>query len=114
MDDDLLAAFGETVVLLEREEAGRDAMNQPVWEERPAEIPGVLVNFDAGALGDDLRPAGQRTDAVLCFPAGFDRDVRGMDVLVRGLRYSIEWRRPAPEASVVPYGVTAGAVRVDG
>lgn len=114
MDDDLLAAFGEAVVLLERAEAGRDAMNQTVWEERPSEIGGVLVNFSAGELGDDMRPAGQRTDAVLCFPTGFGRGVRGMDVLVRGLRYRIEWCRPAPEANVVPYGVTAGAVRVDG
>lgn len=114
MDENLLAAFGETVVLLEREEAERDAMNQPVWEERPVEVPGVLVNFDAGALGDDLRPAGQRADAVLCFPSGFDRDVRGMEVRVRGLRHCIKWCRPAPEASVVPYGATAGAVRFDG
>lgn len=114
MDDDLLAAFGETVALVECEEVGRDAMNQPVWDERPAEVGGVLVSFSADGLGDDMRPAGQRTDAVLCFPAGFDREVRGMDVLVRGLRYRVEWCRPAPEANVVPYGVTAGAVRVDG
>lgn len=114
MDDDLLAAFGETVALLERAEAGRDAMNQPVWEERPVEVPGVLVNFGASALGDAARPTGQRTDAVLCFPVGFDRDVRGTDALVRGERYRIEWQRPAPRVSVVPYGVTAGAVRIDG
>ena len=115
MDEDLLAAFGEAVFLMEGEGAERDAMNRPVaGEERSIEVSGVLVNFDAGALGDDARPAGQRTDAVLCFPAGFERDVRGMDVLVRGLRYRVEWCRPAPEADVVPYGITAGAVRVDG
>ena len=114
MGDDLLAAFGETVVLLEREEAGRDAMNQPVWEERPSEIGGVLVSFSAGELGDDRRHAGQRTDAVQSLPSGFGRDVGGMDVLVRGLRYRVEWCRPAPERNVVPYGVTAGAVRIDG
>ena len=108
MDEDLLAAFGEAVFLMEGEGAERDAMNRPVaGEERSIEVSGVLVNFDA-------RPAGQRTDAVLCFPAGFERDVRGMDVLVRGLRYRVEWCRPAPEANVVPYGITAGAVRVDG
>lgn len=114
MGEDLLAAFGEAVSVVERAEIGRDPMNSPVRGEDFTEVSGVLVNFDAAALGDDARPAGQRIDAVLCFPAGFERDVRGMNVLVRGLRYRVKWCRPAPEANVVPYGITAGAVRVDG
>lgn len=114
MGDDLLAAFGEEVLLFEPAEAGRDDMNAPVRAWRARAVGGVLVNFSAEALGDDLRPAGQRADAVLCFPAGFREDVRGWEAEVRGLRHRIEWCRPAPASAPVPYGVTAGAVRVDG
>lgn len=114
MDDDLLRGFAETVVLLRRVERGRDPMNAPVFEEVADEVPGVLVNFSADSLGDAARPEGQRTDATLCFPLSFRRPVRGCDVLVRGERYRIEWACEPPASSVVPYGATAGAVRVDG
>lgn len=111
---DLLADFGETVTLLDRGGAEADPLGLPSGGEEREEVGGVLVSFTANALSDDARPDGQRVDATLYFPEGFDRDVSGMDVLVRGARHRVEWCRPAPARAVVPYGVTAGAVRSDG
>lgn len=69
----------------------------------PVEVPGVVVGFDSPqAVSDDHRPLGY-TQAVQCyFPKGFDADLRGARLVVRGVEYDVTAMHPAYTEANVP------------
>lgn len=60
-----------TVRLYQRTETGVDELGEPVYEERPVFVPGVLVApASAEAIVSDLQLYGRRSVYELCIPKG--------------------------------------------
>lgn len=62
---------GITVLLYEKRQTGTDALNAPVYEEVPVEVPGVLVGEPtAEDIVNDLQLYGKRIAYTLGIPKG--------------------------------------------
>lgn len=104
-----------TVALVTGSTTGRLGASVPTYGE-PADVANVLVVPSTSDESDYLRPEGVRVDYTLHFPRGYDSDLRGALVTVRGKEFRVVGA-PAPytEANVPgPWTMPVGVVRHDG
>jgi len=105
----------ETVTVELRERTGTDAHGNAVYACTELEVPGVLAQPGAPAdIPDGTRPDGHKASWTLHFPEGFEGDLEGLRVKVRGV-----WHETvgAPQrVSVTPWrwNMEVKAVRCDG
>lgn len=104
-----------TVTPLVGETAGRLGGSVPVYGD-PAEVANVLVVPSTSSESDYLRPEGVRVDFTLHFPRGYDTDLRGALVTVRGIPCRVVGApSPYTEANVPgPWTMPVEVVRSDG
>lgn len=74
---------GITVTLYDRVQTGKDGFNRPIYEERPIEVPNVLVApADPGGLEvlETLNLTGRKAVYTLALPKGDDHNWEGNKV----------------------------------
>lgn len=111
---------GETVHVLLRTLAGYDRLGDEVWSHDDVAVDDVLVNPSTTTYDrkGDGHPEGVECDLTLHFPRGFDRDLRGARVIVRGTAYEVVGDpQRYTDANLPPgcgWNLTAKVVRFDG
>lgn len=108
---------GETVSvsLVTGSTTGRLGGSVPTYG-KPADVANVLVVPSTGDESDYLRPEGVRVDYTLHFPRGYDSDLRGAIVTVRGETFRVVGEPHSyTEANVMgPWTMPVSVVRHDG
>lgn len=79
----------EQVVVIRPMEAGRDPMNEPVYEWQEEAPVSVVVAPGATADLDANRPEGVSVAMTLHFQKSYAESLRGCKVRVRGIEYSV-------------------------
>lgn len=83
----MIGTLSEEVVVVSREETGRDDLNDPVFTEQSEAVQGVLVVPGAQSEpGEDNRPQGREVAYTLYFPKTYAGQLDGCHVIVRGHR----------------------------
>lgn len=79
---------GISVLLFEKQEAGRDGFNRPVYTEKAVRVDNVLIeplSSDPSESGDDM--SGRKSVCLLCLPKGDSHDWTDRDVEFYGKRW---------------------------
>ncbi len=88
---------GITVTLYQKEQAGVDNFNAPIYTTTAVEVENVLVApVDTAAVVDDLRLYGKRCAFELCIPKGDthcweDAEIKFFGQRFRSYGYTTEW-----------------------
>jgi hypothetical protein len=111
---------GEEVTVRLRRAAGTDRLGDEAFRFEAVTVGNVLVNPSTTTYDrvDDGHPEAIECDLTLHFPRGFDEDLRGARVTVRGVEYEVigspQRYTDANLPPGCPWNLTAKVVRFDG